>query len=115
MPSRLWKFRVRDILDSIARIRSYVEGMDFEQFGRDRRTLEAVERNFILIGEAASQVPSHIKESFRSIPWRDMADMRNYVVHQYWGVEPRRVWDTIHHDLPPLIPMLQKVIDESPE
>jgi uncharacterized protein with HEPN domain len=57
MPSRLWKFRIRDILDAIARVQAYVEVMTFEQFRNERKTLDAVERNFILIGEAARQVP----------------------------------------------------------
>lgn len=115
MPSRLWKFRIQDILDAIARIQAYVKGMTVAQFCEDRKTLDAVERNFILIGEAAGQVPSQIQESFPSVPWRDMSDMRNYVVHKYWGVEHLRLWDTIHQDLPPLIPLLKKVLEEAQE
>jgi uncharacterized protein with HEPN domain len=87
MPSRLWKFLIRDILDAIGRVQAYLEPMTFEQFHEDRKTLEAVERNFILIGEAARQVPNHVKAAFPAIPWRDMSDMRNYVVHHYWGVD----------------------------
>jgi uncharacterized protein with HEPN domain len=82
---------------------------------RSRKTLDAVERNFILIGEAAGQVPGQIRESFPTIPWRDMSDMRNYVVHQYWGVEAQRIWQTIHHELPPLIAVLKEMLDESSE
>lgn len=115
MSSRLWKFRIQDILDAISRIQSYIHSMTFEQFCEDRKTLDAVERNFILIGEAASQVPSNVQESFPDVPWRDMRDMRNYVVHQYWGVEPQRVWDTIRQDFTPLIPMLESVLRESEE
>jgi uncharacterized protein with HEPN domain len=115
MSSRPWKFRIQDILEAIARIQDYVEGMSLEQFCADRKTLDAVERNFILLGEAAGQVPSHIRESFPTVPWRDMSDMRNYVVHQYWGIEPERTWETIHQDLPPLVPMLSEVLEEAPE
>lgn len=115
MSSRLWKFRIQDILDAIARIQGYVEHLTLEQFRADRKTLDAVERNFIVIGEAAGQVPSQIQESFPAVPWRDMSEMRNYVVHQYWGVEPLRIWETIHQDLPPLVPMLKKVLEEAQE
>jgi uncharacterized protein with HEPN domain len=115
MPSRLWKFRIRDILDAIARVQAYVEVMTFEQFRNERKTLDAVERNFILIGEAARLVPKHVQEAFPEVPWRDMSDMRNYVVHRYWGIEAQRIWDTIHEDLPPLVPMLRKVLGEAPE
>ncbi len=100
MSSRIWKFLIQDILDAITRIQAYVEGMTIEQFCEGRKTLDAVERNFILIDEAAGQVPNQIQESFPLIPWRDMSDMRNYVVHKYWGVEQLRLWETIHQDLP---------------
>jgi uncharacterized protein with HEPN domain len=83
MPSRLWRFRIQDILDAISRIQTYVQNIPPEQFYADRKTLDAVERNFILIDEAASQVPSNIQELFPDVPWRDMRDMRNHVVHQY--------------------------------
>ncbi|MEW6531891.1 MAG: DUF86 domain-containing protein [Thermodesulfobacteriota bacterium] len=115
MRSRGWKFRIQDILDAIDRIQSYVQGRSLEQFSEDRRTLDAVERNFIIIGEAARQVPLDVQESFPTIPWREMADMRNYVVHQYWGVEINRVWDTIHENLPPIKPLLKNLIENAPE
>jgi uncharacterized protein with HEPN domain len=76
------------MLEAMVLIQGYVQGMTFEQFCSDRKTLDAVERNFILIGEAAGQVPGQIRESFPSIPWRDMSDMRNYVVHQYGVSRP---------------------------
>jgi uncharacterized protein with HEPN domain len=44
-----------------------------------------------------------------------MSDMRNYVVHQYWGVEAQRVWETIHHELPPLMELLKQILEESSE
>lgn len=115
MSSRIWKFQIQDILDAIARIQAYVETLDYQRFCDDRKTLDAVERNFIIIGEAASHIPNHVQESFPMIPWRDMSDMRNYVVHQYWGVESQRIWDTIHEDLPRLVPFLKEIIDEAPE
>ena len=49
------------------------------------------------------------------VPWRDMSDMRNYVTHNYWGVEVQRVWDAIHEDLPRLVPLLKEIFDEAPE
>jgi uncharacterized protein with HEPN domain len=83
---RLWQFRVRDILDTIGRIDAYVGDMTFEQFAADRRTLDAIERNFISIGEAARAIPEDIIQQFHELPWGDMRAMRNFVVHVYWGV-----------------------------
>lgn len=108
---RLWQFRIRDIVDAIERIQSYVADSNFDQFAADRKTLDAIERNFILIGEAARNVPDDVTAKFTNIPWADMRAMRNFVVHVYWGVDPQRVWDTIHTNLPPLAAQLQLLLD----
>lgn len=110
---RLWQFRVRDILDAIARIQTYAADMTFEQFAADRKTLDAIERNFISIGEAARDFPDEVIKEHPEVPWGDMRAMRNFVVHVYWGVDPQRVWDTIHTNLPPLVPQLEKVLQSA--
>ncbi len=65
MPPRAWRFRIQDILEAIASIQSYTEGMEFATFENDRRTVDAVVRNLIIIGEAAARVP---EESVRDSP-----------------------------------------------
>jgi uncharacterized protein with HEPN domain len=87
-------------------MQSYTQGFTLEQFRSDRKTIDAVERNFILIGEAARYVPEDVTERHTAVPWRKMRDMRNIVVHGYWGVDLERMWDTIQQDLPPLVPLL---------
>ena len=111
MPSKSWRFRLDDILEAIARIQSYTQGMTFEQFQADSRTIDAVERNFIVIGEAARHVPDHVTVRWTSVEWREMRDMRNVVVHAYRDIELERVWATVQHDLPPLVPLLQAILD----
>jgi uncharacterized protein with HEPN domain len=111
MLRRLWKHRITDILDSINKIQKYVEKMEFDDFRKDEKTIDAVIRNFIVIGEAARNVPDGISAKYPNIPWRVMGDMRNFAVHEYWGVELRTIWKTIQDDLPPLVPILNRVID----
>jgi uncharacterized protein with HEPN domain len=111
MSRRYWKHRITDILDSIKKIQKYVEEMEFEDFQKDEKTIDAVIRNFIVIGEAASHVPEDVSTGYSNIPWRVMGDMRNFAVHEYWGVELRTIWKTIQDDLPPLVPSLKQVID----
>ena len=106
MPPRDWKLRIADILDAIAAIQSYTQEMDYEMFIRDRRTVDAVLRNLTVIGEAATYVPDDIVARHPEVPWRDMRDMRNVVVHAYFGVNQRIVWDTIQVNLPPLVALL---------
>lgn len=67
----------------------------YEYFEDDGRTIDAVIRNFITIGEAAGHVPEEIVAQHPDVPWRLMSDMRNFAVHHYWGVEPTVLWKTI--------------------
>ena len=111
MPRRDWELRVNDILDAITAVQGYTEGMKFETFVSDRKTVDAVLRNLILIGEAASHIPDDFASEHSDIPWRDMRDMRNFVVHEYFGVSDRIIWETVQNDLPPLIPRLQQMLE----
>lgn len=92
MSPRKWHYRVDDILGAIKRILQYAEGMNFESFACDQKTIDAVIRNFIVIGEAARNLPVEVTERHPGLPWRLMADMRNFAVHEYWGVELSTIW-----------------------
>jgi uncharacterized protein with HEPN domain len=92
-----------------------VHDLSLDEFQQDRKTLDAVERNFIIIGEASGQMPRQVRDKFPLVPWRDMSDMRNYVAQNYWGIEVQQVWDTIHLDLPGLVPMLKEMLDHETE
>lgn len=112
MPPRDWKMRIRDILDSIEAIRRYTEGMDYETFSGDQKTVDAVVRNIIVIGEAGNNVSADIANAHPEIPWKVMRDFRNVVVHVYFGIRKEILWDTIQDDLPPLVGLLQKLLEE---
>jgi uncharacterized protein with HEPN domain len=84
--------------------------MDYETFKRDDKSIRAVEMNFIIIGEAANQIPEEVEEKYKSIPWHLMRDMRNRIVHVYFKVDERLMWDTIQNDLPRLLPDLEKLL-----
>lgn len=111
MPLRTWKLRIRDILEAISAVQEYIAEMKYDAFVADRKTVDAVIRNLIVIGEAASHVPDEVVSTHTDIPWRDMRDMRNFVVHEYFGVSDRIVWDTVQSNLPPLIPLLKQLLE----
>ncbi len=75
MPLRSWKIRITDIVEAIEQVLEYSKGMVFENFVADQKTIDAVIRNFIIIGEAAAHVPEDIIELHTDIPWREMRDM----------------------------------------
>ncbi|MBW1981277.1 MAG: DUF86 domain-containing protein [Deltaproteobacteria bacterium] len=112
MPSRDWKFRIKDILDAVEVVTDYVSGMTFEDFVRDQRTIDAVVRRLTIIGEASAHMPEHICRQNPDIPWIDMRAMRNFVVHEYFGVSEDILWDTIHNDLPGIVEPLQRLLTQ---
>jgi uncharacterized protein with HEPN domain len=110
MSPRDWRDRIRDILDAIAEIQKFTRGMDYESFRDDDKSIRAVEMNFIIIGEAANQISEEVEEKYPSIPWSLMRAMRNRIVHVYFKIDEKLMWDTIQNDLPPLIPLLEKLL-----
>jgi uncharacterized protein with HEPN domain len=110
MPSRDWKIRIIDILQAIEEILKLTEGMTAAQFSQDTRTVKAVLYNFAVIGEAARHVPIEVREAWPALPWREMSDMRNVVIHEYFGVDPEILWETIRQELTPLIPKLKEML-----
>ena len=114
MPPREWRLRAEDILEAIARIERYIDGLTFEQFQADQKTIDAVIRNLEVIGEAARHLGAH-RDLPNGIPWADVAAMRNVLVHAYFGVDLKIIWHTILEDLPELRLQIQKLttLDES--
>lgn len=110
MSPRNWRERIRDILDAIAEIESFTRGMDYSSFSVDTKTLKAVELNLIIIGEAASQIPSEVEEQYPQIPWALMRAMRNRLVHVYFSVDGKLLWNTIQNDLPLLVAPLRSLL-----
>jgi uncharacterized protein with HEPN domain len=110
MSPRNWRDRIRDILEAIAEIQKFTADMDYETFRKDDKSIRAVEMNFIIIGEAASQIPEEIEEKYPSIPWSLMRAMRNRIVHVYFNVDEKLMWDTVENDLPPLVPELEELL-----
>jgi uncharacterized protein with HEPN domain len=87
--------------------------MDLETFAADTKAIKAVELDLIIIGEAASHISPEVQRDHPQIPWNLMRAMRNRLVHVYFSVDPRIIWDTIRNDLPPLAQSLQSVLDQS--
>lgn len=111
--SRDWSFRVKDILNSIDKIELYVENMTFTQFKNNELVIDAVIRNFEVIGEASNNIPLSIQKKHPNIPWRQVIGLRNFLIHEYFGIDIHVVWQTIQNHLPNLKKQLQVLIQES--
>ena len=111
----LWKVRVRHILDAIAECQRFVAALDYEQFCADAKTNKAVVWNLITIGEAAAHLPETDRQTYREVPWRQIRGMRNRIVHGYDTVDLEIVWKAVRDELPPLVPTLEGILQETPE
>ncbi|HHT9121038.1 MAG TPA: HepT-like ribonuclease domain-containing protein [Candidatus Hypogeohydataceae bacterium YC41] len=104
------KLYLKDILEAIEAIESFVGGVDFETFKNDDMRASAIIRKFEIIGEAAKNVPESIKQKHSSIPWGDMAGLRNRLIHFYFGIKYELVWNTIKEDIPRIKPLVSKIL-----
>jgi len=110
VPFKEWRLRIDDILECVAKIERYTDGMAFEDFMGDDKTVDAVLRRIEIIGEAARNVPDEVSARFPGIPWNRLKAMRNVIVHEYFGVSLRMIWTTIKSDLPPLVASLLRIL-----
>ncbi len=101
---------LEDIVFAIQRIREYTSGMEYENFRFDNKTVDAVIRNFEIIGEAAKRLPSELKKHHPEVPWEEMYRLRNKVTHEYFGIDYETIWDIVCNYLPSDEQALAKIL-----
>lgn len=109
MSKREAQLYLDDIIQSIAHIEQYTAGLSFEDFSKDAKTIDAVVRNFEIMGEAAARLPEEFTERYSIVPWSALIGMRNKVIHEYFGIDPEIIWKTIQEDIPKLKADLEKM------
>ncbi|OQY04977.1 MAG: hypothetical protein B6I25_06315 [Planctomycetales bacterium 4572_13] len=90
------------ICDAVETIFEYLEGVDLPQFQSEKMRVDAVVRELMMIGEAASHISNSFKEKHPIVQWKKIRGMRNFLVHEYFGVNVKVVWDTCRNSLPKL-------------
>ena len=106
-----WDY-VMDIAESIEDAQGFVRGYGFEDFKTDKKTVYAVVRAIEVIGEAAKNIPDSIRSKYPDIPWKDMAGMRDKLIHAYFGVDLEVLWKTVQQDLPSLKTMISQMLTD---
>lgn len=101
---------IKDMHESISVIEIFLIDFTEDDFYRDRKTKDAVVRNLEIIGEASNQLSKKFKEKNSKIPWREAADLRNKIIHDYAGIDYKMLWAIIHKDLPALKQQLAELI-----
>ena len=110
MSKRNPKLLVEDILESCHKIMEYTQGMSFEEFIADSKTIDAVVRNFEIIGEAANRLPEDFKDLHQDIDWFRIRGFRNRIVHDYFGIDYSIVWQIKETYLSQLITSLTTML-----
>lgn len=91
---------LEDIVLSMERVQEYITGLDFQHFKWDYKTVDAVIRNFEIIGEAAKNLSGQLKAQYTQIPWEEMYRLRNRISHEYFGIDYEIIWDIATRHLP---------------
>jgi len=102
-----------DMLQSAKKIKQYTNGLDFDSFISDDRTVDAVVRNFEIIGEAANRIDPDFRDQNPDIEWKRIRGFRNRIVHDYFGIDYEIVWDIVESYLDELIDWLDTLIKEN--
>lgn len=103
---------LKDILESARLIEEYTDGLNFETFGKDTKTRDAVVRNFEIIGEAANNLPDELTQKHSDIDWPGVVGFRNVLIHNYFGVDYAMLWNILQVFLPDLKKKIMLVVQD---
>lgn len=104
-----------DIMDSIERIEEYTQAITGEDFFKDVKIQDAVMRRLEIIGEAVKNTPLDFKNKYPAVPWKRIAGLRDILIHEYFGVNLKRVWKIIKEDLPELKKQISEILEKIEE
>lgn len=103
---------LRHIADECQYLQREYHSNNFNDFLQNERLSKAVCRSLEIIGEACKKISPDIKQSYPHIPWRELSDMRNRIIHNYFGIDYEIVWDTVKTDIPDLAHWISIIIED---
>jgi uncharacterized protein with HEPN domain len=109
---RDYRLFLKDIIQAMEAIEKFVEGMEFEELVKDDKTSSAVIRKFEILGEAGRNIPDWMREKYPQIPWKRMVGMRDRLIHGYFGIDYKLVWDTIKVEIPRIKSELERILQQ---
>jgi len=103
---------LKDILQNMREAEAFIRDMDFRQFAADKKTLNAVLRSIEVMGEVAKHVPDELRARYPAVPWKEMAGMRDKLIHDDVGVDAETVWLVVKERIPALRPLIEQAVGD---
>jgi len=113
MKERDYGIYIEDIIEHMTYAEEFIKCMTFEEFANDKKTVLSVTKCIEIVGEATKQIPDSIRDKYPEVPWRDMAGIRDRLVHGYFKVNLEIVWVTVAIEFPEIRPMMENVLADA--
>ena len=106
---REYKDYLMDLIEAIDKMEQFAKDLTYEDFKKDEKTIFAVIRALEVMGEAAKKIPAGVRNKYKHVPWKQIAGMRDKLIHEYFGVNTQVIWKTVKEDIPLVKPIIKKM------
>jgi uncharacterized protein with HEPN domain len=100
---------INDLIEACEDIITFTEGISYSDFIDDKKTVNAVIRSLEVIGEATKNLSASFRNKYPNIPWKQMAGMRDKLIHAYFGIDKQMVWQVINNDIPNILILVKEI------